>query len=146
MFTPEGELRPEFKFLETVAAPAPPANAPPPREEEPPEPPASPPPAAPAAIPRREPSADLVLPPGSGPAGTFFDLLSLIAEPASLYLGDLALPDGRLQVDLEMARLHIDLLAVLQEKTAGNLTAEEAAVLEDVLYQLRLRFLEKRRA
>ena len=43
-----------------------------------------------------------------------------------------------------MARLHIDLLDVLRQKSAGNLTAQEAAVLEDVLYRLRLRYVQKR--
>jgi hypothetical protein len=43
-----------------------------------------------------------------------------------------------------MARLHIDLLAVLRQKTAGNLTAQEAAFLEDLLYRLRVRYVQKR--
>jgi hypothetical protein len=36
----------------------------------------------------------------------------------------------------------IEILALLEEKTKGNLTAEERQVLESVLYELRLRFVE----
>ena len=43
-----------------------------------------------------------------------------------------------------MARLHIDLLDVLRQKTAGNLTAQESAFLEDLLYRLRVRYVQKR--
>ncbi len=43
-----------------------------------------------------------------------------------------------------MARLHIDLLDVLRQKTAGNLTAQERAFLEDLLYRLRVRYVQKR--
>ena len=46
--------------------------------------------------------------------------------------------------NLEMARLHIDLLEVLRQKTAGNLTAQEAAILEDLIYRLRMRYVQKR--
>ncbi len=60
------------------------------------------------------------------------------------YLGDAALPDGQSVENLEMARLHIDMLDVLRQRTAGNLTADELAVLEDLLYQLRMRYVQKR--
>ena len=36
------------------------------------------------------------------------------------------------------------LLDVLRQKTAGNVTAQESSVLEDVLYRLRLRYVQKR--
>ena len=44
--------------------------------------------------------------------------------------------------DLPGARQAIDLLAMLEEKTKGNLTAEERQLLETVLYELRMRFVE----
>ena len=59
---------------------------------------------------------------------TFFDLVAMIAEPVAIYLGDAELPDGRSMENLEMARLHIDLLDVLRQKTAGRLDRQEAAV------------------
>jgi hypothetical protein len=81
-------------------------------------------------------------PPGLGPS--FYDLAAVLAEPVALYLGDMELPDGQSAENLEMARLYIDLLDVLRQKTAGNLTAQESAFLEDLLYRLRVRFLQKR--
>ncbi len=133
MFTPEGELREEYR----QAGEAPPTAASEvatadPAPTEAPVPGGSPAPASARA---------------SGPLGLepdFFDLLAALAEPAALYLGESALADGTIRVDLELARVHIDLLAVLEEKTGGNLTPEEAAALEDVLYRLRMRYVQKR--
>ncbi len=50
-------------------------------------------------------------------------------------------PDQELQ-NLEIARHSIDLLAILQEKTRGNLTAEEHRTLENGLTELRFRFVQ----
>jgi len=77
-------------------------------------------------------------------APSFYDLVALLAEPVSIYLGDLELPDGQSAENLEMARLHIDLLDVLRQRTTGNLTAQEQGVLEDLLYRLRMRYVQKR--
>jgi hypothetical protein len=68
----------------------------------------------------------------------------VLAEPVALYMGDAELPDGGSVENLDMARVHIDLLDVLRRKTAGNLSAQEAATLEDVLYRLRMRCVQKR--
>jgi hypothetical protein len=163
MFTPEGELREEYRFLEeksTTAQTAPaappaaaapvqaPPNPAPPRQEPRQErsdpraqgrPPAPAAPAGPAA-----PAVELPgMPPGLG-APTFYDLAAILAEPVALYLGDLELEDGQSAENLEMARMHLDLLDVLRQKTAGNLTAQEAAFLEDLLYRLRVRYVQKR--
>lgn len=52
-------------------------------------------------------------------------------------------PEGqRPRIDILGARQTIDLLAVLQEKSKGNLNAEEARMLDTVLYELRMTFLE----
>jgi hypothetical protein len=172
IFTPEGDLKDEFRHLKDQPPPSVTAERPP---EEPPAATAAPEPAprqpapkqgpsssqplsaqpAPsdprgagrgAAPPEPEPSPRLELPgtpPGYG-APTFYDLVAVLAEPVSLYLGDIPLPDGQSAENLEMARLHIDLLDVLRQKTAGNVSAQESAVLEDVLYRLRLRYVQKR--
>lgn len=141
MFTPEGELREEYRFLEGKTTPAEGGSAAP-------EPPQPEPPPQPAASPAEEGtgSARLELPsmpPGMGP--TFYDLVALLAEQAALYLGDLALPDGETAENLEMARLHVDLLDVLRQKTSGNLSVQEASYLEDLLYRLRVRYVQKSR-
>ncbi|MBI5971112.1 MAG: DUF1844 domain-containing protein [Deltaproteobacteria bacterium] len=44
----------------------------------------------------------------------------------------------KIEKEMPMARQTIDLLALLQEKTKGNLTKEEAKLLEDVLHELRV--------
>jgi hypothetical protein len=152
MFTPEGELREEFRDVGTAeAAPAAAADpagrqaapaAPPPREETGPrrqEPPEA---GADWAGDRGAPLELPGAPPGLGPA--FFDLVAVLAEPVPLYLGDAPLPDGQSAENMEAARFHIDLLDVLRQKTAGNLSAQESAVLEDILYRLRMRFVQKR--
>ncbi len=148
MFTPDGELREEYRFLAEEATAT--ATAPPPAE-----PPAgrdaagrrepAVPAAAAAPPPEHEPAARLELPatpPGLGPS--FYDLAAILAEPVAIYLGDVELPDGQTAENLEMARLHIDLLDVLRQKTAGNLTVQENAFLEDLLYRLRVRYVQKR--
>jgi hypothetical protein len=67
-----------------------------------------------------------------------------LASSAAMHLGDLADPEGaqRPEPNLEGAQQMIDILALLDEKTKGNLSAEERQVLEQVLYELRLRFVE----
>lgn len=127
MFTPEGELRQEYRHLEDVEATAePPAAAqaeePAPSREEP-EPPAG------------EPSAD---------EPSILELVRLLAENASIHLQRAEMPNGQVSENLDVAKLYIDLLAVLKKKTDGNLTMREDTVLEDVLYQLRLGYAERR--
>lgn len=77
-----------------------------------------------------------------GPTG-FDTLVSYLSTTAMFQLGLLPGPGGeRIPVDLHNARRTIDLLEVLQEKTRGNLTPAEAKLLDDVLYELRLTFIE----
>ena len=74
---------------------------------------------------------------------SFHTLVSYLATTAMFQLGLLAGPSGeRIPLDLAKARRTLDLLDILQEKTRGNLTTEEAKLLDDVLYELRLSFLE----
>src|SRR5258706_8794818 len=146
MFMPDGRLREESRSLDKKPTA---------------EPPAEPPAAAqvPAAETREpEPAPQWEPPRGAGPAGwetsplpadlegpSFFDLVAMLAEPVPIYLGDAPLPDGQSAENPEMARFHIDLLDVLRQKTAGSLTAEESAFLEDLLYRLRVRYVQKTR-
>jgi hypothetical protein len=50
---------------------------------------------------------------------------------------------GKITVDLTLARQSIDVLALLREKTRGNLSSEEEQLFTSVLSDLRLRFVEK---
>jgi uncharacterized protein DUF1844 len=149
MFTPDGELREEYRFLNqkaTTASPAATVTADEPSPT-PPEPRAARPEPPPREAPRRpaEPASPVDVPATPPELGgpSFFDLVAMMAEPVQIYLGDAVLPDGTDATNLEMARFHIDLLAVLRQKTAGNLTAQESAFLEDLLYRLRVRYVQK---
>jgi hypothetical protein len=73
-------------------------------------------------------------------------LVSLLAEPALVFLGMIANPlTGKPSVDLAQARAHIDLLEVLEAKTKGNLEPEEAKLLDEVLYTLRMQYVAQTR-
>jgi hypothetical protein len=77
------------------------------------------------------------------PEANFQTLLGTMVTQALMYMG--AFPDpqtGRAVVSLEYARLHIDLIGVLQEKTKGNLTADEASAIAEVLGELKMRYVE----
>ena len=80
---------------------------------------------------------------GSLPEPGFVDLVSVLAEPIALFMGDVPLPDGGSAENLELARFHIDLLGVLKDKTESNLSQQESAVLDDLLYRLRMRYVQK---
>ena len=70
-------------------------------------------------------------------------ILSL-ASTGMVHLGEI--PEhatGQKAENLSAARQMIGMLAILKEKTSGNLTAEENHLLESLLYELRMKFLEK---
>jgi hypothetical protein len=68
-------------------------------------------------------------------------VLSIIGT-AYVHMGDSPDPDGQPDRDLSLARQDIDLLGLLQEKTKGNLTGPEERLLDQALFDLRMRFLE----
>ena len=78
------------------------------------------------------------------PTLSFTAFVVSLATTAAIHLGDLADPatGERLEPNLEGATQMIEILSLLEEKTRGNLTAEERQVLEQVLYELRMRYLE----
>jgi hypothetical protein len=82
------------------------------------------------------------------PAHVDFTTFALsLGSSALVHLGDMSHPDaGQLAENLLLARQTIDILAMLEDKTRGNLTAEEARFLRDLLADLRLRFVERSRA
>jgi hypothetical protein len=86
----------------------------------------------------------------TGPAGeqpypeaTFELLVTTVSMQAMSAMGLLGGPGGAAHPpDLGMARHLIDLLGVIDAKTKGNLTTEEAAMLEQMLHQLRMLYLD----
>ena len=66
-----------------------------------------------------------------------------LASTAAIHFGDLPDPSGmKSEPNLEGAAQMIEILSLLDLKTKGNLTAEERQVLEQVLFELRLRFVK----
>ena len=81
------------------------------------------------------------------PAIDFATFVLSLSHSALVHLGDAPDPSGGpAQPDVAMAKQTIDLLAVLQEKTEGNLTGEEERLLDQVLYDLRMRYVEVARS
>jgi hypothetical protein len=80
------------------------------------------------------------------PQVTFIAFVFSLASNAAVHFGDLPDPitNERHPPDLAAAAQIIDLLAMLEEKTRGNLTAEERQLLEQLLYELRMRFVALR--
>jgi hypothetical protein len=85
--------------------------------------------------------------PDAEPEQTMFtEFLMGIATSAFVYLGLMEHPaTGRPQVDLRAAKESIDMLAMLREKTSGNLTRGEEKFFDDLLSDLRMRFVSLRR-
>ena len=77
------------------------------------------------------------------PAIDFSTFILSLSHSALVHLGDAPLPDGEgPERNLTLARQTIDLLGILQEKTRNNLSGEEERLLDQALYDLRLRFVE----
>ena len=128
-FTESGERRPEVEAAVFEEREAPPPS------------PAAPPP--PAAAPTAQ--ATPPLPPQERLAAreiNFVGLLQDLYATCMMQLGAEMQPGQPGQVDLEGARETIDLLGVLQQKTHGNLEAQEARLLDNALYELRLAYVE----
>ena len=124
MFTADGEPRPGFEpeeAAESAPRSAPPPPAPPNEDPSKPEPPASP---------AREPRS------------AFGALVGWIATNAYSALGLLPDAAGRAHADLAIARQMIEWLALLEQKTRGNLSFEESDFLSRAIYELRLAFVE----
>jgi hypothetical protein len=78
------------------------------------------------------------------PQLSFTAFVLSLASTAAIHFGDLPDPISgeRAESNLEGAAQMIEILALLEQKTRGNLTAEEREVLNQVLYELRMRFVE----
>ncbi|MFH1746341.1 MAG: DUF1844 domain-containing protein [Planctomycetota bacterium] len=77
------------------------------------------------------------------PDPNFPELINLISIQAMVGLGLLGGPGGeRIPPNMEVAKHFIDLLQVLDDKTKNNLTAEEQGLLNQVVYDLRMRYVQ----
>ena len=136
IFTPEGDLREEFrneiKPAEPMAAkPAAPAEKPPEKKAEKKEPPREE---------RRRTMADKV----ERPATPFIDFIEPLIAQAYMSLGMLRNPySPKPQIDPGAARQMIEILGMLKEKTQGNLTEDEDDFLSTHLGDLKLAFVQR---
>jgi hypothetical protein len=75
---------------------------------------------------------------------TFSGFVLSLATTAAVHFGDIADPatGRRGDADLEAASRIIELLTMLQEKTKGNLIEQEEKLVDDLLYELRLRYVQ----
>lgn len=72
----------------------------------------------------------------------FTTFLLSLSSSALAHLGEVSMP-GHETENLALARQSIDLLGILEEKTAGNLTGEEERLLSHLLMDLRMRYVQK---
>jgi hypothetical protein len=80
---------------------------------------------------------------GQVPPANFPSFLLSLHSAALIHLGLVPNPaDNQVKVDLPIARYHIDLLEMLEKKTQGNLDEEEDKLIKNILYELRMAFLE----
>ena len=81
------------------------------------------------------------------PQISFVAFIFSLASNAAVHFGDLPDPvtNEKRPPDLPAAGQLIDLIAMLEEKTRGNLSAEERQMVDSVLYELRMRYVEARK-
>jgi len=77
------------------------------------------------------------------PEANFFSFLLSLSSSTLLHLGEISdLQSGAKKKDLGLAKQSIDIITLLKDKTKGNLTQEEEKLLDHLLYDLRMRFVE----
>jgi hypothetical protein len=78
------------------------------------------------------------------PRISFAGFVISLATTAAVHFGDIADPHTgeRQEPDLVAAHQMIDLISLLQEKTKGNLTPDETKLVDDLLYELRMRYVQ----
>ena len=96
-------------------------------------------PFAPAAAP--ESAGGSAARPGQPKPGSFAALVTTLLTQLYFYLGDLSPRGAEPMVNLDMAKQNVDLLGMLENKTANNLDEEERKLLDNALYESRMRFV-----
>jgi hypothetical protein len=77
------------------------------------------------------------------PRVDFSTFILSLSHSALMHLGEAPHPEtGGFQKDLPLARQTIDLIAMLEEKTKGNLSGEEERLVAQILFDLRMRYVE----
>jgi hypothetical protein len=77
------------------------------------------------------------------PEINFSTFVISLSTQALMHLGEIANPlSGKSEIDVSVAKQMIDILGMLQEKTRGNLDAGEGRLIEDLLFDLRMKYVE----
>jgi hypothetical protein len=77
------------------------------------------------------------------PKVDFATFILSLSHSALMHLGEAPHPEtGGITKNLPLARQTIDLIAMLEEKTKGNLTGDEERIVGQILYDLRMRYVE----
>ncbi len=81
---------------------------------------------------------------GPLPEASFSTFVLGLSAQALMYLGEVPDPQaGTAQADLPAAKQMIDILGILKDKTGGNLDATESRLLDNVLFDLRMKYVER---
>jgi hypothetical protein len=76
------------------------------------------------------------------PEMDFSTFVLSLSSSAMMHMGETELPGGgTVKTDLALAKQSIDILEILQEKTKGNLSEDEAGILQELLYTLRVTYV-----
>ena len=93
--------------------------------------------------PKEEPEKEGVKQAPPLPEVNFSTFLLSLSSSALLHMGEIPDPQsGEKMKDMALAKQSIDILTLLKDKTEGNLTDEEKNLLENLLYDLRMRFVK----
>lgn len=142
IFTPEGDIRQEFQNEIRPAEAQPPKPSEPPREESSSEPPKSE--SAQSAPKPREERKRSLAEKATSPGTPFANFLQSLVAQAYMFLGMLRDPRQPQPIfDAEAAHETIDILTLLREKTAGNLTPEEEDFFDAHLGDLKLAYVQR---
>ena len=77
------------------------------------------------------------------PEVSFNSLIFSLSSSALLHLGEIDdTQGGGKKIDLQLAKHSIDIIAMLKEKTRGNMTGEESGFIDNILTDLRLRYVK----
>lgn len=111
--------------------------------------PADPKPAPEGAAPEEPPAAERQAPPQPEstplPQINFPTFIASLNASALVHIGVIEDPvSGKAEKNLPMAKQTIDLLSMLQQKTAGNLTPDEDGMLKSILYDLRILYVKEK--
>jgi Domain of unknown function (DUF1844) len=78
------------------------------------------------------------------PDPTFGDLVGLLSTQAMMFLGLIPNPaTQKPETQLPTARYFIDIISILEEKTAGQLTKQESNILDETLHELRMIYMQR---